>query len=263
MLNREFDETIVIDKTVEFIRTEIKNAGLNGAVIGISGGIDSAVVAYLTVKAIGKENITLIHLPENDLDPVHTTDAEIVADDLDIKMKIINISTILDIIMESLPDLKNNKLAKGNLKARIRAVILYSVANVENKMVIGTSNKSELQIGYGTKYGDLAADIWPIGRIYKTELYKIAKKLNINNKIITKAPTAGLWKDQTDEDEIGTPYEKLDKFLNGLENGKDEEILVKELNLSLEQIIRIKNLIDKNKHKSRMPKMLDFTDLVS
>ena len=154
--------------------------------------------------------------------------------------------------------MEDNPLAKGNLKARIRAIILYSIANLENRLVVGTSNKSEISIGYGTKFGDLAADIWPIGQLYKTEVYEIARKLGVNDKIITKPPTAGLWKGQTDEKEIGISYEKLDRFLIGLESNGIEEVLIKELQLVKEQSIRIKKLIENSQHKRRMPKTLQI-----
>lgn len=249
------DEKEAIENIVAFIKQEIKNASVKGAVIGLSGGIDSASVAYFTVLAIGKENVTLVHLPEKELEAVHTGDAKLIAQQLGIELRVLEISNPLNEIMNIIPQLKDNKMAKGNLKARLRAIFLYSIANLENKLVIGTSNKSELAIGYGTKYGDLAADIWPIGDVYKTEIYRICRELGVDQRIIEKPPTAGLWANQTDEGEIGTSYEKLDRFLLGLENQIDEKKLEQELNLSSIQTDRIKNLMMKNKHKGMMPKI--------
>ncbi len=249
------NEEEAIDQIVADIKQEIENAAVQGAVIGLSGGIDSAAVAYLTALAIGKENITLLHLPEHELAKNHTEDAQLIAKQLGVKLKILEITNPLNEIISILPQVKENRMAKGNLKARIRAVFLYTIANLENKLVIGTSNRSELAIGYGTKYGDLAADMWPIGDLFKTELYEICKKLGIDKRIIEKPPTAGLWANQTDEEEIGVSYEKLDRFLLGLENQIDEEKLALDLELSSEQIKRIKNLIQKNKHKGVMPKI--------
>ncbi|MHA1550329.1 MAG: NAD+ synthase [Candidatus Heimdallarchaeaceae archaeon] len=252
-----YDE--IIDLAVQFIRDEVSNSQTKGIVLGLSGGIDSAIIAHLSVIALGKEGIDLVHLPEEELDSIHTEDAHTVAHDLNIPLRIIKISPILDSVFKLLPNVEDNALAKGNLKARIRAVILYSIANIDNRLVAGTSNKSEISIGYGTKFGDLAADMWPIGELYKTELYKIAERLGVNQKIITKTPTAGLWKGQTDEKEIGASYEKLDRFLISLENNKKEEFLAEELQLKEEQIARIKQLISNSHHKRRMPKTLSIT----
>ena len=252
------DKDNIIEEIKNFIKQEIEASRTKGAVVGLSGGIDSAVVAHLTVLAIGKDKVSLIHLPEKELDSVHTQDAQLIAKQLDIPLKIIEISPLVEDMIDIYPELKNNQIAKGNLKARIRGVNLYTISNLENKLVIGTSNKSEILIGYGTKYGDLAADIWPIGDIYKTELYKIAKKLNINSRIIEKPPTAGLWVGQTDEGEIGITYEKLDQFLLGLENGLDEKVLVKTVGLKEEDVKNIKIRIKNNKHKSMMPKVIKF-----
>lgn len=254
---QNYDE--IIDLAVQFIKDEVSISQTSGVVIGLSGGIDSAIIAHLSAVALGKERVDLVHLPEEELDNIHTEDAQAVAHDLNIPLRIIKISPILESVFKLLPNVENNSLAKGNLKARIRAVILYSIANIDSRLVAGTSNKSEVSIGYGTKFGDLAADMWPIGGLYKTELYKIAEKLGVNQKVITKTPTAGLWKGQTDEKEIGVSYEKLDKFLIGLENNREEEFLTEELQLKEEQIARIKQLISSSHHKRRMPKTLLIT----
>jgi NAD+ synthase len=239
----------------------VTNSSTKGVVIGLSGGIDSAVVAYLCVRAIGKDKVTLVHLPEKEMDTIHTKDAKLIAKELNVPLKIYNITETLISIIKLIPELKDNKVAKGNLKARIRAVILYSIANLENKLVAGTSNKSEITIGYGTKFGDLASDFWPLGDIYKTQLYKIANLLGINHKIITKTPTAGLWTNQTDEEEIGVSYEKLDKFLEGTKLKKSEKMLVEELKLTDSQVNRIKSLVENNKHKSQMPEVFRLSNL--
>ncbi|MHA1953468.1 MAG: NAD+ synthase [Candidatus Heimdallarchaeaceae archaeon] len=245
----------IIKQLVNFIRREVEESRTNGIVCGLSGGIDSAVIAYLSIRAIGNDKVSLFHLPEDELEIVHTEDAKLIARELNTELKIINITPMLKKITNVIPEMENNLLAKGNLKARIRGVILYSFANLENKLVIGSSNKSEISIGYGTKYGDLAADFFPLGDIYKTRVFEIAKCLEINQRIITKAPTAGLWVNQTDEKEIGVTYEKLDSFLTGYELKQDEEVLAKDLNLNANQIKRIKDLIKNSHHKREMPKI--------
>jgi NAD+ synthase len=244
----------IIEEICKFIKTEIELSRTNGTIIGISGGIDSALVAYLAVKAIGKDKVCLAHLPETALNPEHSQDAEIIAKNLNVPLRTIDISTILESYIQLLPNLETNRLAKGNLKARIRAVIFYSIANLENRLVIGASNKSEIMIGYGTKYGDLAADIWPIADLYKTEVVKLSKTLGINEKIILKPPTAGLWPNQTDEGEIGINYNKLDKLLLAIENIETIDNIKEKLQLDQNKIDHIKNMIEKSKHKRNLPK---------
>ncbi len=254
MIDKQLDEEKIIQEIIGFIQKEVSTSGTKGVVIGLSGGIDSAIVAYLSVLALGKDRISLIHLPEVELESQHTEDAKLIAEELGIQLKVLNISSLIDTTVQLLPDLNRNKLAKGNLKARIRANILYAISNLENKLVMGTSNKSEISIGYGTKFGDLAADLWPIADIYKTELYIIAKKLGINRKIIKKPPTAGLWANQTDEGEIGVSYNKLDCFLAGLEEEKNDKLLAEELQLETELVHKIKNMMHNSSHKQKMPK---------
>ena len=140
----------IIDGVIDFIRDEVRKSGSKGVVIGLSGGIDSAVVAYLSVLAIGKEKVSLVHIPEKELNSIHTEDAQLIAKELELELRIVDISEVVDSITYLLPELKKDKLAKGNLKARSRSVILYSIANIENRLVLGPSNKSEIEIGYGT-----------------------------------------------------------------------------------------------------------------
>ncbi|MGC8995852.1 MAG: NAD+ synthase [Thermoplasmata archaeon] len=217
-------------------------------VIGLSGGIDSTLVLYLLVKSIGKENVIGIHLPEKTTDPKDTEDVK----------KIASINGI-DLIIEHLDDYVqpfkkniNDIRILGNVKARMRMVYLYSISNSIGGLVSGTSNKSELLTGYFTKYGDGAADFYPIGDLYKTQVRLLAKKIGIPEEIINKIPTAGLWENQTDETELGISYDDLDKILYGIEQLYDDIKIHEETNIPIEKIKYVRNLVDKTKHKRNM-----------
>jgi NAD+ synthase len=205
------------DKIVAFISSRV-----SGAVIGLSGGIDSALTAYLTVHALGKENVLGLLLPEKGItSKADIDDAIEVANILGIEHKIIEISSVLASFSSVIPIFNNkSKTANGNLKARIRMCILYYHANLMGRMVIGTGNKTELLLGYFTKYGDGGVDIEPIGDLYKTRVRGLSRYLGVPDRIIEKTPTAGLWPGQTDESELGVSYEVADQILTLLVDEK-------------------------------------------
>ena len=219
------------------------------AVIGISGGIDSAVVSYLTVQAKGKDNVYGIYLPSNSNTEQDKEDAKVMFNFLDLPYHETNIDPIIDSYKNQIK-LEGDSLPIGNLKARVRMSILYYVSNIINGMVIGTGNKTEIKIGYFTKYGDGGVDIEPIGDLYKTEVWDLAKEIGIPEQIIDKKPSAGLWKGQTDEDEIGVTYEDIDKILKYIdknsETGAD----------SLNGYVKVKDLIIKSEHKKENPPII-------
>lgn len=192
------------------------------AIIGVSGGIDSAVVANLCVNAIGKRRVFGVLMPYGSQD---TKDAELVVNHLGIPHETVNIERIVD----DYDFLELDNLAKGNIMARTRMTTLYAFANKLNGLVIGTGNKTEIKIGYFTKYGDGGVDIEPIGDLYKTEIFKIAKLLGLPKKIINKKPSAELWEGQTDEDEIGMTYSKLDDILRTGEAHEKDYVKVQAL----------------------------------
>ncbi|MBW2966742.1 NAD+ synthase [Candidatus Woesearchaeota archaeon] len=230
---------------IQGIKDYFKKSNCNKAVIGLSGGIDSSLALVLTAKALGNKNIHAILMPEKGVSKrINVEDAVKLCKELKVKYNIIEISKFL----KPYKKLKwKNNLATTNTKARIRANILYSYANSKQALVIGTSNKTELLLGYGTKYGDLAADIFILASLYKTEIFKLAKKMNLSENIINKTPSAELYKGQTDESELGASYKEIDQILKLTENKQLNKIKNKEL------FEKIKNRINNNKHKRTAP----------
>ncbi|XRO74634.1 NAD+ synthase [Methanocaldococcus sp. 28A] len=245
----------IVKKITNFIKEKVEEAKANGVVVGLSGGIDSSVTAYLCVKALGKDKVLGIIMPEKNTNPRDVEHAKMVAERLGIRYIISDITDILKAFGAGgyVPTKEFDKIADGNLKARIRMCILYYFANKYNLLVAGTSNKSEIYVGYGTKHGDIACDIRPIGNLFKTEVRELAKYLGIPKEIIEKPPSAGLWEGQTDEGELGIKYETLDKILKLYEEGKSAEEISKELNISIECVKYVFDLIKKSEHKRTLP----------
>ena len=219
------------NRLIKGVRQYFRKAGIRKVVIGVSGGIDSALALKLTADAIGNKNVIALVMPEKGLSKKEdVNDAVGLCKKLKVDYKIIEIGSIL----KNFKKVKQNKTSWINLKPRIRMILLYNYANANNVLVIGTSNKTELKLGYFTKYGDGACDLEIIGDLYKTEVRALAKYLKLPESIINKVPSAGLFKGQSDEKEIGAKYEDIDKMLKGK----------KKINS------KIKKLIRKNKHKT-------------
>lgn len=240
---------------VEFIREKTSQAGVKGAVVGLSGGIDSALTAYLAVEALGKDNVLGIHMPELNLTPAEDVqDATEVARRLGIEFKTVDISGILNGFMNTVPGSSSeNSNANGNLKARIRMCVLYYYANTMSRMVMGTGNKTEILLGYFTKYGDGGVDIEPIGDLYKTEVREMSELMGVPAEVITKAPSARLWPDQTDEDELGITYEKVDRFLELLMNGETPQRAQDMAGITGVQRDSVTKRMNENIHKQKAP----------
>lgn len=226
----------------DWIKQQVGAAGAKGVVVGLSGGVDSSVVGALAKKALGGNVLGLI-LPcySKEEDENH---ANLVARKLNINTKKIILDSIYDNFTEVLP--MGNRMALANLKVRLRMSTLYYFANSLNYLVVGTGNKSEIMAGYSTKYGDAGADILPLGGLLKTEVKELARELDIPDEILNKAPSAGLWENQTDEDELGISYEDLDKALTALERGEN-------IQLQQELVDKVKELIKKSEHKRILP----------
>jgi NAD+ synthase len=200
----------------QMIRYAYWNAGCKGIVVGLSGGIDSAVAAAFCCRAVGPDKVLGLSLPSSVSNPVDIRDAADLSKKLGMAHKVVSIDPMLS-AFKTVPEFVETPYLVGNLMARIRMTALYYHANRDHRIVCGTSNRSEYMLGYCTKYGDNAADIQPILHLYKTEIYMVAKELGIPEPIMKKAPSAGLWAGQSDEGEIGLSYAEIDASLRAFE----------------------------------------------
>ncbi|HEX13512.1 MAG TPA: NAD+ synthase, partial [Desulfurella acetivorans] len=204
-----FDEPKIADYLIEFLRDEIYKVGFEKAVIGLSGGIDSGLVAYLLKEALGKENVYAIILPYKTSSAESVDDAFKIINELGINYKKIDITKMADSYIENNFD----KVRIGNILARLRMIVLFDQSYETNALVVGTSNKTELLLGYGTWYGDMASSLNPIGDLYKTQVRILSKYMGVPQSIIDKKPTADLWVGQSDEEELGFSYDEADLIL--------------------------------------------------
>lgn len=243
------------DAIVEFIKSKVLESKTDGIVVGLSGGIDSTLIAHLACEAVGNDNVFGIVMPSATTPAEDTVHGIEIAQRLGIKYKEIAIDSILNEYLY-LTQLEENNLAIGNLKARIRMSIIYYYANAKNYLVSGTGNKSEILIGYFTKHGDGACDMEPIGDLYKSEVYRLSEYLNVQEEIIKKPPRAGLWTNQSDEEEIGMGYDLLDQILY-LFTEKDMENtqIAERLDISVDDVNMIINKIIRSEHKSKVPEI--------
>ena len=241
----------VHNELVEFLRENFKKAGFSKAVLGLSGGIDSALVAYLLRDALGKENVLAIMMPYKSSNPDSLNHAKLVVEDLKINAKTIEITNMIDAYFKNEKDASS--LRMGNKMARERMAILFDYSSEENALVVGTSNKTEIYLGYSTQFGDSACALNPIGDLYKTNIWDLSRYLKIPNELIEKKPSADLWEGQTDEQEMGLTYKEADQVLYRMleENKTVEEVLAEGFNKDLvDNIVRRMN---RSEYKRRMP----------
>jgi NAD+ synthase len=194
-----------------FVRDEMAKPGFSRLILGLSGGLDSAVVAYLSVKAIGSGDVVAVIMPYKDSNKDHIDDAHALADTLGLKKYVIDITPQINLYFDRFPEADLNR--RGNKMARERMSILYDLSAVEKALVIGTSNKTEILLGYGTLFGDLAYAMNPLGDLYKTQVRILGRHLGVPEKIIAKAPSADLFAGQSDEADLGFTYEDVDRLL--------------------------------------------------
>lgn len=236
---------------VSFIRDGLAKVGFSQAVLGLSGGIDSALVAFLAVEALGAENVIGVRMPYQSSSEASLTDAQSVIDQLGIEVLTIPITPMVEPLIALSPDMSS--LRKGNIMARQRMIVLYDQSAARNALVIGTSNKTEALLGYTTLYGDSAAALQPIEDLYKTQIRQLARAMNVPKPIIDKAPSADLWIGQTDEGELGYTYEEVDKVLYLLVEGRYTVEEAAAEGFDLEFVSNVWRKVQRNHYKRTMP----------
>ncbi len=247
---------------VEFIEAQADAAGVEGAVLGLSGGIDSTTTAHLAVEALGEENLHGLVMPSKVNDGENMSDAERVAEMLGISYDVVEIEPIAESFFDALPRAADDRTATGNVRVRIRGVLNYFLANAENRLVLGTGNRSEALTGYFTKYGDQAVDCNPIGTLYKQQVRQLADHLGVPTDLVMKTPSAGMWVGQTDEDEMGVDYDTLDAILAvHIDGGLSTSATVRALDVTTEQVERVRELYESSAHKRAMPPAPERLDL--
>jgi NAD+ synthase len=269
----KIDSNLIKHELIDFIKDITIKSNLNNVVLGLSGGIDSSLVAYLLNESLSSENIYTYHLYSSTTPKDDRKHAKLISKKLNLNYWEIPIDDIVSKYLDEFKNIKcfdkfsnnnsNNialdnkydvKLSVANLNARVRMSILYYFANLNNGLVAGTGNRSELLIGYLTKFGDGACDFELIGDIYKTQVKILAKDLGIPKSIIDKAPRAGLWDNQTDEDEIGMTYDILDQILYLIVDKKlENKDIIEQINISEMEINRVRNMVKNNNHKIQSP----------
>lgn len=235
----------------DFIRHELAVVGFHKAVVGLSGGIDSALVAYLTAEALGPENVLAVRMPYSASSPASLNDAGLVIEDLGLPNETVDITPMVDPLFERFPDIDN--VRKGNVMARQRMIILYDQSAAWGGLVVGTSNKTEALLGYSTLFGDSAAAIHPIGDLYKYQVRQMARAVGVPEPIVEKPPSADLWPGQTDEQELGYTYDDADQVLYLL---VDNRYTVDEVvNAGFERVFveRVWSTVRRMQYKRRLP----------
>ena len=253
----EINPALVERVLVAFLREEITKAGFHRGVLGLSGGIDSAVSAALAARALGPENVWGIIMPHRSSNPESREHAELVARQLGIRSEVIDISPQIDAYFQGR---QCTNVRRGNKMSRERMSVLYDYSAELPALVVGTSNKTELLLGYGTLFGDMASALNPVGDLYKTQLRQLARHLGLPREVIEKLPTADLWVGQTDEDELGFSYEEVDRVLYMLVDQRTRRDEVVAAGFEEAFVNRVILMVKRSHFKRRIPVIAKLSD---
>jgi NAD+ synthase len=256
-LNVEMVQKLLVD----FLRDEIRNAGFSKGIVGLSGGVDSSVSAFLAVKALGKGNVIGVLMPYRTSNQSSADDARLVVQQLGISSERVDITPMVDPFLSS--GRITDRVRAGNVMARQRMIVLYDISSRESALVIGTSNKTEILLGYGTLYGDTACAVNPLGDLYKTQVWQLARALGVPANIIEKTPSADLWEGQTDEGELGFSYRRVDRLLFHMVDERRSDTELEQMGFEAQFVESVRNLIRKNRFKSRPPLIARISTQIS
>ncbi|AXX92552.1 NAD(+) synthetase [Malaciobacter molluscorum LMG 25693] len=234
---------------LKFLRDEVEKTGLKRVTVGLSGGLDSAIVAILCKQAFG-DHMSCVLMPSQFSSKSSIDDAKKLCEKFDISYEIVDISPMINAYIDNMND---DKLRIGNYSARVRMSVLYDISSRDSSIIVGTSNKSELLLGYGTIFGDIACAINPIGQMYKSDEYAFGQYLGVIDEILTKKPSADLWEGQTDEDELGYTYKQMDDVLKLMVDEKKSKEELLDLGYEEKLIDMLNYKIKANEFKGKLP----------
>lgn len=240
------------DQIAQWLRDQLTGAGKDGFVLGLSGGVDSATAAALAARAVGPQRVLGVLMPCHS-QPEDTRLARQVAEVFAIPTVTVDLTSTYDELMRALPP-SDHPLAAANAKPRLRMITLYYLAQTHNYLVLGSGNRTEIQVGYYTKYGDGGVDLLPLGGLYKTQVWELARELGVPQEVIDRPPSAGLWPGQTDEGEMGITYRELDRVLQAIAAGETDRV-------DPDTLQRVREMIERSAHKRAMPPVFEVPDV--